>query len=163
LGDRPDLAQRVASTVDDLDETIKDIRRSIFALSVASGSTDIRSTTLQLVERVSQALKFRPDVRFVGPVNSRIGPETANHLLAVLGEALSNIVRHADATRVEVLLEAGDAVTLRVTDDGKGISPDAPRSGLRNMAERAEALGGTCSVESEPGQGTSVTWRVPAG
>jgi signal transduction histidine kinase len=160
--DRPEIAQRVAAAVDDLDDTIKDIRRSIFALSAAPDSADIRKTVLDLVERAARALKFRPDVRFSGAVNSVVTAELADHVAAVLGEALSNVVRHAGAASAQVLLEVGDHVVLTVTDDGRGIPSDVPRSGLENMVQRAVELGGDCRVESPPGEGTRVVWRVPA-
>ena len=83
-------------------------------------------------------------------------------MLAVLGEALSNASRHADARSVGVLLSAGTEVVLRVTDDGRGLDESVPESGLRNMRERAEHRGGTFVVESVLGEGTSVTWSVPA-
>jgi signal transduction histidine kinase len=81
--------------------------------------------------------------------------------LAVLGESLSNVVRHAEAGRVDVMLQIGDTLTLTVADDGKGIATGGRRSGLQNMQERAEHLGGCCKVESAPGSGTTVTWEVP--
>jgi signal transduction histidine kinase len=162
LADRPELAQRVAVAVDDLDATIKDIRRSIFALSIAPGSGDVRGAVLDLAERAARTLKFRPTVRFEGPVNSRVSPSVAPHLVAALGEALSNVARHAQARRVQVSLEATDDITLTVRDDGRGMPEDASRSGLLNMQERAEGLGGTCFVDSTPAGGTTVVWRVPA-
>jgi len=161
IEDRPDIAERVSTAVDDLDDTIKDIRRTIFALSASPESGDVRSTVLELTERASRALKFRPQVRFTGPVSSLVGPELGAHVSAVLGEALSNVVRHAEATRADVSLEAGDEVVLTVSDDGRGIAADAPRSGLANMSERAAELGGSCTVESAAGRGTTVVWRVP--
>jgi len=160
--DRPDVAERVARAVDDLDATIRDIRRSIFALSAPEQSTDVRRAISDLVDRAARTLKFRPVLRLDGPVGSVVGPRTAPHLTAVLGEALSNVVRHAGARRVEVSVEAGDRVTLTVADDGRGIPEDAARSGLLNMRKRAEQLGGTCIVDSAPGEGTTVVWQVPA-
>jgi len=161
LADRPELANRVAGAVDDLDATIKDIRRSIFALSAAEESTDVRRAVLDLAERASRTLKFRPSVRFVGPVNSRVDPAVAPHLGAVLAEALSNVARHAGADHVEVVLDVSSDLTLTVQDDGRGIPEDATPSGLLNMRERAEKLGGACSIESSAGAGTTITWTVP--
>jgi signal transduction histidine kinase len=160
--DRPEVAERLAVAVDDLDATIKDLRRSIFELSAAEDADDLRGTVLELVERAARTLKFRPSVRFVGPVNAVAGPSVAPHLAAVLGEALSNVVRHSGAARVEVTLEGSDDVSLTVRDDGRGIPRDVETSGLANMRERAEQLGGRCSVTSEPGRGTTVHWQVPA-
>jgi len=162
LADRPEMAERVAGAVDDLDSTIKDIRRSIFALSSAQESGDVRSAALDLVERAERMLKFRPTLRFVGPVGSTVSARVAPHLTAVLAEALSNVVKHAGARSVDVLIEAANDITLTVRDDGRGLPRDATHSGLANIAERAEQLGGDCTVESTPGGGTEVVWRVPA-
>jgi signal transduction histidine kinase len=79
----------------------------------------------------------------------------------VLTEALSNTARHAQATRLEVSLAVGDdRVTLVVRDDGIGIPPGGRRSGLRNLAERAEALGGDFTVRPGPAGGTELTWQA---
>jgi signal transduction histidine kinase len=60
-----------------------------------------------------------------------------------------------------VVVSVGSDVVLRVADDGKGMDPSAPESGLENMRERARKHGGSFSVDSTPGQGTAVTWAVP--
>jgi signal transduction histidine kinase len=89
--------------------------------------------------------------------------DVADHALAVLGEALSNVARHAGARSVDVYLRyAQGELTLTVIDDGRGISPDAVHSGLKNMEERAAALGGVLRLGAGPeGGGTRVEWRVP--
>ena len=56
---------------------------------------------------------------------------------------------------------AGERLVLTVRDDGRGIGPDPVRSGLRNLQERAERLGGTCTVDSPAEGGTTITWFVP--
>jgi signal transduction histidine kinase len=173
LGAHSELAGRVSAAVDDLDSTIKDIRRSIFALSASqvveasegSGAPDdVRRTVTDLVDRAARTLKFRPTLRFSGPVNAAVTPAVAPHLTAVLGEALSNVVRHAGADEVQVVLDAGhgESVSLTVQDNGQGIPAHVPRSGLTNMHQRAVALGGSCTVESAPGAGTTVVWKVPS-
>ena len=101
-------------------------------------------------------------LRFEGPVRTLVGSDLAPDLLAVLGEALSNASRHADARSVEVLVNAGDQIVLRVADDGQGLDAKVHESGLRNMRERAERRGGTLVVESAPGEGTTLTWSVPS-
>jgi signal transduction histidine kinase len=159
--EHPDITRRVAGAVDDIDATIKDIRRSIFALSAAEESTDIRRAVGDLVDRAARSLKMRPTLRFEGPVNSVVSPGVAPHVLAALGEALSNVVRHAEASDVHVTLRTGDGVTLVIEDDGRGIPVDAVPSGLRNIEERAVQLGGTCTVDSSVGAGTTITWHVP--
>jgi signal transduction histidine kinase len=158
---QPEVGERVATAVDDIDATIKDIRRSIFELSVAADSTDVRASVTELVKRSRKVLGHAPTLRFEGPVNSAVSSRTAPHLIAVLGEALTNVSRHAEATRTWVNLSATDRITLTVGDDGRGIAAGTTESGIRNMRNRAEDLGGTCTVESAPGAGTIVSWSVP--
>jgi signal transduction histidine kinase len=102
-------------------------------------------------------------VTFVGPVDTLIPTATAEQMLAVLREALSNVAKHAHASAVAVELRAdNDYAELEVRDNGIGIPPETHRSGLANMAARAKSLGGT--FEAEPGEtGTTVVWRVPIG
>jgi signal transduction histidine kinase len=86
----------------------------------------------------------------------------AEHLLATLREALSNVARHAAAGTVEVSIEAGEQLTLRVTDDGVGVPDDPDQgNGLRNMAARAEQLGGTFRIAAGPTGGSVLEWSVP--
>jgi signal transduction histidine kinase len=90
-------------------------------------------------------------------------PESVRpHLVATLREALANAGRHSGASQVNVRLEVGRTVTLEVIDNGVGIPPGVTESGLRNLRERAESLGG--ELEALPGQptGTTLRWWVPA-
>ena len=100
-------------------------------------------------------------MRFVGPVGSVVSDGVGAHLVAALGESLSNIVRHADATWVTVTLDVTTEIDLLVRDDGRGFVAGRSGSGLRNIDQRAGLLGGSCAVESEPGSGTTVRWTVP--
>jgi signal transduction histidine kinase len=161
LSDRPEINDRLSSAVDDLDATIKDIRRSIFALGSLDEAADIQAEVTRMVDRAASALKFRPALSFEGPVRTRVSATVAPDVLAVLGEALSNASRHARASAGSVTLAVGDNVTLTVTDNGVGLPADAVESGLSNMRLRAEKLGGHCDVVGEPGGGTTVTWSVP--
>jgi len=158
----PVAGERVAAAVDDLDATIKDIRRSIFELSAPVASRDLRARLAENVALVVPALGFVPRVTTEGPVDSAVSDLVRHHLLAVLREALSNVVRHADAASVEVTLRADESIILTVSDDGTGIVDGVRHSGLRNMLERAESLGGTCDVRRQPQGGTVLSWRVPA-
>ena len=147
--------------MDDLDATIRDIRRAIFALGAGDETADIQGEATRIVERAAQTLKFRPTLRFSGPVRTLIGASVAPDLLAVLGEALSNASRHAEATAVTVVVSAGEEIVLSVTDNGRGMPESVLESGLANMRLRAEKLGGRCAVTSEPAGGTTVEWSVP--
>ena len=161
LVDRPEVIDRLDAAVDDLDATIRDIRRSIFALGSMGDTADIQAEVTRMVDRAAGTLKFRPSLTFEGPVRTLIGATVAPDLLAVLAEALSNASRHAGAHAVSVTVSAGDHITLIVSDDGRGLPAQVSESGLSNMRERAERLGGTCTVSSEAGSGTVVCWSVP--
>ena len=163
--DRADLAERLDQAVEDLDVTIHEIRSTIFALHEADrGHGGVRGDVAALAREAAGGLGFQPRVRFDGPVDAAVSEGIADHLLATLREALTNVARHADASQVEVHVETGDDVVLRVADDGAGM-PESPRAGgqgLRNMADRADALGGTLELHEGPGgRGTELVWRIP--
>ena len=163
LTNRPEIAERITGAVDDIDATIKDIRRTIFELSAPSGSSDFRSALGEEVAASVTSLGFTPRLRTSGPVDTAVTPELRPHLLAVLREALSNVARHAQATKADIGLDVGTELVLTVADDGVGVPGGGRRSGLQNMAERAESLDGSFELRGGPGRGTEVVWRVPAG
>ncbi|HYF73114.1 MAG TPA: GAF domain-containing protein [Nocardioides sp.] len=162
VADRPDIADKLDAAVDDLDATIRDIRRTIFALGSGDNASDIQAEVTRMVDRAAGTLKFRPALRFEGPVRTRVGADLAPDVLAVLTEALSNAARHAQAKKVTVELAVVDGVRLTVADDGRGMPEDVPQSGLSNMRQRAERRGGHCTITSRPGEGTTVEWWVPS-
>ena len=95
-------------------------------------------------------------------MRSAVSEDVAPHLLAVLGEALSNATRHSGATRINVRVTAGESLELVVTDNGGGLPVDVQESGLSNIRDRAVRLGGACEVESSS-EGTTIRWTVPFG
>ncbi|QAY71761.1 GAF domain-containing protein [Xylanimonas protaetiae] len=160
--DDPDDAARVWAAVDEVDETIGLIRTTIRGLQPPDDDArrvGVRSRVIAEVEGAARALGFPPALRFEGPVDALVPPVTADHLVAVVRESLSNVARHAHATRVEVLLSAGEDLTLTVADDGVGIAPGARLSGLANLRTRARELGGTFALGGDPG--TRLRWQVP--
>ncbi len=159
----PSAVERVASAIDDIDETIKDIRRTIFALSPSPGTDDLRTQVETAVRHAGRLLGFQPQVRLVGPIDTAVSDMVREHLMAVIGELLSNVVRHAEATHVLLELDVSDGVDLRVSDDGRGVGTGEDGTGLRNIRQRAQLLRGSCVIESRPGGGMSVGWHVPAG
>ncbi len=160
--------ERLRDVVAELDNVIADIRTTIFDLTAQeSAGRGVRTDVLQLTNDAAERLGYRPHVRFNGAVDTIADREVADQFLAVLRESLSNVIRHAGASAVEVTVTAdGKELALVVADNGVGLDPDAPPPsgfGLRNMEARAATLGGTCSVRPNEPQGTFVEWRVPIG
>ena len=164
---KPEVAKRIAQSIEDLDDTIKVIRSTIFALHshelTAQQAPGVRGRVIEACERVAEQLGFTPSVRFTGPVDTLVPEPVADELVAVLREALSNAARHAKASAVGIELSVdGSQVVLTVVDDGVGIPDGGRRSGLANLAERADQLGGHFSAQKPPqGAGTVLVWRVP--
>ncbi len=159
----PLVAERLDQAVADLDETIRDIRTTIFGLRQARPG-GLFSEVRLLTDEYAEALGFVPLVRSHGPVDTVVTGQPAESLLAVLREALSNVARHAEATSVMIEVEASaDEGLLRVRDDGRGLPAERRESGLANARQRATDLGGTCTVEPSDDAGTVLTWRVPLG
>ncbi|HET6352688.1 MAG TPA: GAF domain-containing sensor histidine kinase [Streptomyces sp.] len=157
-------SERVLRAVDDLDETIKIIRSTIFGLRSreAGAGQGLRARAVRTVGEAAQALGFAPSLRMEGLLDTDVPREIADHLVAVLSEALTNVCRHAHATRTDVALQTdGREVVLTVSDNGVGLPPDGRRSGLANISERAQQLGGELELTCPSGGGTSLVWRVP--
>lgn len=105
---------------------------------------------------------FHAALRLEGLIETEVSPAVADHMIAVLVEALSNAARHAHARSVDVRLAvAAGTLTLTVADDGVGVGPGAAHGGLKNIEQRATALGGTFVRDTPAGGGTRLVWRVP--
>jgi signal transduction histidine kinase len=159
----PELTGKTRSQVDDaiisIDQTIRQIRNTILVLrSTAADRLDQLFTGI--VSETAGLLGFAPSLTMDAMARRVTGPLAADLALS-LREAMSNIVRHAKATSVDLTVRVADGrVVVRVADDGVGIRSDR-RSGLENLGERARAHGGTFTVESEVGEGTALTWDMP--
>ncbi len=157
-------SERILRAVDDLDETIKIIRSTIFGLRSRDDDAvpGLRSRAVRAIGEAAPLLGFAPSVRMEGLLDTHVPAQTADHVMAVLTESLTNVARHAGADRTDVVLETdGKQVRLTVTDNGVGIPDGGRRSGLTNMAERARKLGGDLELESPGGKGTRLVWHVP--
>jgi signal transduction histidine kinase len=162
----PPAADRIRQAVTDLDDTIREIRSTIFALQSPAPLTGdgLRRAVSHALVSASRALGFEPVARIDGPIDTVVPQHVGEQLLAVLREALSNVTRHAKATTVSVdIAVAPEHITLDVQDDGIGLPPAGRRSGLTNLERRAIDLGGSFSAEvvPPPGKGTRIRWRVP--
>ena len=154
---------RVGDAVDALDETIRDIRSSIFMLQAhpAQNALGLRAQIIKVVGEMAQALAFAPSLRLTGDLDAGVSEDAGKHLLVALREALSNVSRHAHASKVDVSVEVGPDLVLVVRDDGSGIGNTTRRSGLANLEQRAESLGGRLLLDQPDGAGTRLEWRVP--
>ncbi|WP_327279885.1 MULTISPECIES: GAF domain-containing sensor histidine kinase [unclassified Streptomyces] len=157
-------AERVGRAVDDLDETIKIIRSTIFGLRTKDreGGPGLRARASRAVGDAATSLGHPPRLSMEGLLDTDVPPQIADHVVAVLGELLSNAARHAQATKVGVTLKAGQGeVVLTVSDNGTGIPARGRRSGLRNLDERARGVGGTFTTETPEAGGSRLVWRAP--
>ena len=167
-------SERLDRVVSDIDETMRQTRTSIFQLRGPLGpeTGTVRTRLLAVVEEVSALLDIDPEVRFAGPIDAIVTDEVGEDLVAVLREALTNVARHAQATRVRVDVNATlSSLSLAVTDDGVGIGDTQRRSGLANLRRRAEEHGGTFtfavggSAIGDPArvdhEGTRLQWTIP--
>ena len=157
-----EIVAELAHVVDDLDRCIVEIRSVIYRLSPDEGGGGLESDLLAVIEEERPALGLSPTVQLRGDFGA-VGGEWRHHLVAIFRELLSNIARHAQASHVEILVEVGEAIWVRVGDDGIGFDPARLRygRGIRNMTQRASALGGSLLIHARPGGGTVVECLVP--
>jgi signal transduction histidine kinase len=155
--------RRIADITTELDDCIHQLRDTIYSLQARKPDRELLSgRVLRAVQEAANAGGFLPRIQLSGPVDDIVDEEVAEQLLPVLSESVSNAVRHSGSEEIYVLLAVQDGdVVLTVQDHGCGFADPGRISGLNNMKSRASRLGGTCTIESAPGQGTSVTWRVP--
>ena len=178
-GQPQEAGRRVNRAVDELDATIRELRSTIYGLQAPqSGAPSLRARLLELTHAAADQLGFAPSLALDGLLDTVVPPEIAEHALATVREALSNVVRHARAQRAGVMVVVRDGLlTVQVRDDGIGLAPGtgsvgtgpagtgpdraAPHSGLRNLAGRAAQLGGELRVLAAAGGGTRLLWQVP--
>jgi signal transduction histidine kinase len=160
---RPEVAERVSRAVDAMDDTISEIRSAIFALQARPEAKEpaARDRILEIIDQMTGPLGFAPSLRLVGDLAGSVPADAATQMLTALREALSNAARHAAASRVDVSIEANGFLVLVVRDNGRGMTGSTRRSGLANLAERAEQLGGAMTVGPADGGGTELRWQVP--
>ncbi len=168
----PEVAGALGDAVDALDDTIAQIRATIFALQPPEMSSDTAEVTAERIHELvagviaesSRALGFEPALLVPNDPDVMVPRDVAAHLLVVVREGLSNVARHASATEVVVEVELGDECIARVTDDGIGLPPEVPAGGrgLSNMRHRAAAVGGDFAVNERREGGTILEWRVRA-
>jgi signal transduction histidine kinase len=153
--------QRLARTVEQLDDTIRQIRTTIFALQEDS-SRSLRGTALAVVDQLAPLLPVRPDIELVGPLDTIADEAIIADVEAVLRESLTNVAKHARAAQIRVNVQAdGQRLALTVIDNGIGLGATTRRSGLANLSRRAERHGGYLDVGNSPEGGLRLQWSIP--
>jgi signal transduction histidine kinase len=162
LIDRQPAKDRVSSVVDDMDATITDIRQAIFALQVrGEDPPGLRDRVIELMQEMTEPMGVSSSLRLDNRLDAGVPDDIGEDMLLALREALANAARHGKASDVEVSIGLGSELSLLVRDNGTGITDTSRRSGLANLARRAEQYGGTLTVAPAGNGGTELQWRVP--
>lgn len=155
---------RIAAVTTELDDTIRELRDTIYSLRTDGAAEPLTGRILRAVQENSRSAGISPKVVFAGPVDETVPEEVAAQLLPVLSEALSNALRHSEADEIQISVSAEpEEVKMLISDNGKGFSEPARTSGLANIQRRADLLGGSCTIDTAPGNGTRVTWAAHTG
>jgi signal transduction histidine kinase len=163
--------ERVASVLAELNRITDDIRSTIFDLrSGAVEGGDVEEIVTAVAEELRANTLLPVDLHFGGARRARLTADQAEQLHHLVTEALSNVLRHARASRVSVRVDC-DArqLAVEIADDGVGFDPPAEvgqgaggrAQGIENIRRRAELLGGRVEIRSAPGQGTAVSLTMP--
>jgi len=163
LLDDAGLAATLDDAVDRLDHAVEELRGYIFELKdAAQEQSDLGERVRRLVARMASA--YPADVH-LEVVEGGSGDETVDdEIMKIVTEALSNALRHASASLVEVVVaHEAEQIVARVGDDGVGFDPDSQSTGmgLENLRVRAALLSGAISIVSRPGEGTKLEARFP--
>ena len=170
MAERPEEAvHRVDRAIESINLTIRDIRNFIFGLRPELlEQADLVASLTALADEFRMNTMIDIDVLVDPTAPIEVGPDERSHLLQIARESLSNIARHARATRAEIIIgrDAQRHLQLEFTDNGHGFDPGAVRTsshqGLVNMRGRARALGGTLAIESAADSGTRIIVGMPS-
>lgn len=159
-------ANQLGCAVAEIDQVIAQVRSTIYELGMGEDSRGIRDDIANLVRQLHEVVGFEVGLTFTGPLDAAVDDLVLEHLLATIREALTNVGKHAHATRAAVRVEADGAwCILTIADDGVGLTGTSAAAGgglgLPNLRRRAEKLHGTLSFDSPPEGGTVLTWKVP--
>jgi len=157
-----DLPPLASLAVEQRDQTVREIRTSIFDLHtpLTTAPTSLRRRLLDVIADLSDGTGPVPSVRISGPADTVVSPQVGEHATAVVMEGVSNAIRHAEAATLVITIEAGDLLVIDVEDDGRGIPDGARRSGLLNLEKRATECRGSFEVLPRTGGGTHLRWTA---
>ncbi len=158
----PPAARAVSGAVDEIDKAIRELRAVVFGLTAGRATGGLRKRVLNLVSESEPSLGFTPQLQFDGILNTAVTGKVSDELISALREILSNISRHPHASEAEIRLNmTNGALRLLVTDNRQPGERTQTKITANGLAERAERLGGNCTVASRPGGGTTIEWVVP--
>jgi signal transduction histidine kinase len=163
LGGRSEAARRISEVIQDLDESIRLLRQSIFDPAREATVQGLRRSILDVSRELTPSLGVVPEVTLEGPLDTVVPPRAAWQLLGVLREGLAGSGTGAQATQVAVAVAADhEAVTLTITDDGTRWAARSDGDGptLPVLRARADQVGGTVATEYATGE-TRLIWRAP--
>lgn len=156
-----EATRRLSTQIDEVDATIRQIRRTIFELTSSSSPADVREAIGELARNSLAGSSLGLDFRFDGP-DIELAPSLVADVLAVVREGLSNVLRHAEATEVAVMVVVSTArLSIVITDNGVGGLHERTGRGLTNLDERASARGGTFALSAGSARGTRLEWTAP--
>lgn len=157
------VRRRLLQNVEDIDETVRQIRSSIFSLVAAEPvMRTLQEVVLAVVEEVAPVLELELDLELDGPLDLPATAELSGDVEAVLRESLTNVSKYAHASHVEVRVETdGCLLEITVADDGVGLRGSTRRSGLDNLSRRAERYGGRLSIDNQQESGLRLQWAIP--
>jgi signal transduction histidine kinase len=155
--------ERLQQVVDDLDETARHIRTTVFELQRPRiPGRSVRQEVLDIVDEITANSPVAATVRFDGPIDLTVPDHIADHLVAVIGEATTNAVRHSGASHLHIEVAISDHLEVQMIDDGCGIDDNRSEgNGLHNLRSRARDLDGDLVIGRSSSGGTSLVWRVP--
>jgi signal transduction histidine kinase len=157
------VRRRLLRCVEDIDETVRQIRSSIFSLvTPAETMRTLQEVALGVVDDVTPALDLQLELELDGPLDLPATPELSGDVEAVLRESLTNVSKYAGASHVAVRVETdGCLLEITVADNGVGMQGSTRRSGLDNLSRRAERYGGRLSIDHQPEGGLRLRWVIP--
>lgn len=159
----PDTAQALDPVVRLLDQAVQSLREILQELQARPAMASLIDGIERLIREYGLSALMDVETEWRIPTDAQLPPAQLRHILAIVSEALSNVVRHARAQQVRITVALQDErLQIQIADDGRGFGPDArPGFGLRNMEERAHLLNGRLEIQSQPGVGTTVRLEIP--
>jgi signal transduction histidine kinase len=162
----PPCAAKAATAVTAADQALEGAREVMRELVMGPPAEHVAEPIVRAVEASARAAARRTTLRFDAsraPASAELDSRSHDALVHITREAVTNAVKHARTSAVEVVLEQADHWRLTVRDDGLGFDevPDDAGFGLFSMRQAAHALGGAVHVESAPGRGTTVEAVIP--